>query len=44
MGALLGDTTGVAVTGLIGGTRVPAGAGLHESAQSGTELTPAAGW
>jgi len=43
MGALLGDTAGIARYVLIGANRVHALSGLHESAHSGTELTPAAG-
>jgi hypothetical protein len=44
MGALLGDTAGIARIALIGANRVPVRAGLHGTAHYGTKLTPAAGW
>ncbi|MFO7694183.1 MAG: hypothetical protein R6V57_13935 [Vicinamibacterales bacterium] len=40
MGALLGDTAGVARILLIGAIGVPAGIVLHGSAHGGTKLTP----
>jgi hypothetical protein len=43
MGALLGDSAGVARTVLIGAIRVPAPLVLHGSAHGGTKLTAEAG-
>jgi ATP-binding cassette subfamily B protein len=42
MGALLGDTAGIARTDLIGAIGAPAPIGLHGLAHSGTEMTSAA--